>query len=235
MNRFLHLFVAFSFACVLTNAAQAEISPLTFHDFEDGTVMDWTRGNMPVPTNPTNVADGGPNGVGDNYLQITASGIPDVPGGRLVVTNSEQFGQDWTGNYLAAGITDISIDVINLNATVDLNMRLGFSNDQGAQTGFITPHVLLPAGSGWTTLTFSILEGEIFNDTGLVYSDVFQDIESIRVYDNSLPGNYTGFIHGQPVAFGLDNVRALTAIPEPSALAFLSACFGASFLRRRRR
>jgi hypothetical protein len=231
ISRFSVLAVILS--AVVGASARADISSLSFNDFEDGTVQDWTRGNNPSPTNPINVATGGPTGVGDNFLQVSASGMADVQGGRLVVTNAIGYGQTWTGDYISAGIVAINLDVINLNSSVDLYIRLGLSNDQFAQTGFITPSFFLPAGSGWMNHTFSILETDITNDTGLVYGDVFQSIETIRVYDNVLDSNYTGFIHGQPVAFGVDNIRAIAAVPEPSTLSFLM--IGGTVLAGRRR
>tara|TARA_R110002049_G_scaffold305056_3_gene501070 strand:- start:11218 stop:11922 length:705 start_codon:yes stop_codon:yes gene_type:complete len=228
------LSIAVAIVLFVQTSGRAEISSLSFNDFEDGTVQNWTRGNSPTPSNPINMATGGPDGIDDNYLHVAASGMPDVPGGRLVVTNSLGFGEEWTGDYIAAGIVGFSLDVLNLNDDVDLYMRMGLMSDQFAQTGFITPSFHLPAGSGWTNITFSIQEGDLVNDTGLAYADVFQSIETIRVYDNVLDNNYTGFIHGQDVAFGIDNVRALTAVPEPSTLGVL-AMSGLLWTARRRR
>ena len=228
------ILAAFLTCVFLGSSAQAEISLMSFNDFEDGTTQDWTRGNFPVSDNPMNIATGGPGGVDDNFLQVTASGIPDVPGGRLVVTNAVGFGETWTGDYVGAGVTAISLDLINLS-TFDLNIRLGLSDDQFGQTGFMTEDILLVAGAGWSSHTFSIAEADVINDTGLVYSDVFQNIETIRVIDNFLPF-YAGTVRGRPGAFGMDNVRALagTAIPEPSTFS-LCGLVGALFASRRRR
>jgi hypothetical protein len=51
------------------------------------------------------VASGGPDGVGDAYLELTSLGGIG-PGSRLAVNNALQ----WTGDYLAEGITDVVLD-----------------------------------------------------------------------------------------------------------------------------
>ena len=65
-------------------------------DFEDGTVQGWVEG-APSPNMPTNVSDGGPLGVGDNYLKNISSGGFGA-GSRLVMFNQSQ----WQNGYLAA-------------------------------------------------------------------------------------------------------------------------------------
>jgi hypothetical protein len=79
-------------------------------DFQAGTVAGW-RG-----ASPANVADAGPGGVGDNALRVVAQGD------RVVIVNETQ----WTGNYIAAGVTQVSMDVRNESA-FPLAMRLGFA------------------------------------------------------------------------------------------------------------
>ncbi len=49
-------------------------APFILDDFEDGTVMGWTQGNN-SPDPPTNIPDGGPDGIGDNYLETRSMGI----------------------------------------------------------------------------------------------------------------------------------------------------------------
>lgn len=105
-----------------------------------------------------NVATGGPAGDGDAYLQITSvSG--NGPGTRLVVFNSTQ----WAGDYMAAGITAISMDVDNLGAT-DLELRLSIATQtSAAPTDRAVSSVAIPllAGSGWTTVQFPIDPGDL--------------------------------------------------------------------------
>ncbi len=45
-------------------------------DFEDGTPQGWGKGSGTIGTviPPSNMANGGPNGAGDNYLQNISTG-----------------------------------------------------------------------------------------------------------------------------------------------------------------
>ncbi len=73
--------------------------------FEDGTQQGWGNTNTFLLTNPSN----GPGGSNDHYLStmtLTASG-----GDRLDVFNQSQ----WLGNYLAAGVTGVEMDLKNNN------------------------------------------------------------------------------------------------------------------------
>src|SRR5574340_117494 len=73
--------------------------------FEDGATQGWhVPGPSPVP--PVNEPNGGPAGAGDAFLRVTATG-GNGPGSKLSVMNASQ----WTGNYLASGITSIRMDV----------------------------------------------------------------------------------------------------------------------------
>ena len=100
-------------------------------NFEDGTTQNWVinllgMGSPPSP--PANIPTGGPAGVGDNYLQLTSTGILNTAGSRLVGVN---YMHQWTGNYIAAGITSLSMDVNNLGNT-DLYLRLLFADPMDA-------------------------------------------------------------------------------------------------------
>ena len=81
-------------------------------NFEDGTTQGWVVGLLgaPSPAPPQNIPNGGPLGAGDNYLQLTSVGGSGA-GNRLVVINLAQ----WAGNYTAAGVTFIGMDLRNLD------------------------------------------------------------------------------------------------------------------------
>jgi hypothetical protein len=124
--------------------------------FEDLTTMNWITAALgsPNPAPPTNVS-GGPGGAGDHYLQLTALG-GQGPGSRLSAINGDQ----WTGDYLAAGIMSISFDVNNLGPS-DVYLRLAFEDFPGPppsppNVAFSTTAILVPAGSGWTSIAFPI-------------------------------------------------------------------------------
>src|SRR5262245_31977559 len=76
---------------LLTPAVGSAVVIGQIDDFEDGTTQDWGSGSS-NPNGPANVADDGPAGAGDNFLQLTANGAGS--GGKLVAFCTEQ----WAGN-----------------------------------------------------------------------------------------------------------------------------------------
>jgi hypothetical protein len=120
--------------------------------FQDGTTDNWTNGHPTIGTPPVNVGTGGPAGTGDKFLGVTATGGGGTDS-RLVTFNRTQ----WLGNYVAAGITEIDMDLENLGS-VTLSIRLAFrgSTFNGAP-GYLTstPFTLAP-NSGWQHAIFLI-------------------------------------------------------------------------------
>ena len=86
----------------------------------------WFAGGGPlggIPAVPPAVQPGGgPGGAGDPFLRITATGASG-PGSRLVAMNGAQ----WSGDYLAAGVAALEMDLINIGAS-DLTVRLLFED-----------------------------------------------------------------------------------------------------------
>ena len=112
-------------------------------DFEDGTVMGWTEGLF-SPNPPTNQPSGGPAGLGDNYLLNLSSGGLGA-GSRLVMFNQTQ----WAGNYLAAGVTRIDLQMANFGATT-LQMRIAIENVLGTRYASTTAVACGRRGSKYT-------------------------------------------------------------------------------------
>lgn len=168
--------------------------------FQDGSTEGWATGTG-SSTPPVNVAANGPGGATDKYLLLTASGVFG-PGGRLVAFS----GPGWDGDYVAAGITGIRMQVNNLGST-DLSLRLLF-NSTSATSAFSTDAISVLAGSGWTTIRFSVNPGAL---TGP--ADVMSGVADWRLYHSVAAGPPpTGaFI---AASLGVDNV---TAVPEPAA------------------
>ena len=168
--------------------------------FSGGVTAGWTTGaNSPNP--PTGVASGGPAGAGDGFLRIDSSGASG-PGGRLVVFSSGA----WAGNYTAAGITGITMDVKNLGAT-DLSLRLYFEN--ALTSAFSLQAIALPAGSGWTPVRFDIQLPAL---SGAAAATLASAVD-FRVYHHPSAGvpQLSPFI---AASLGIDNV---SAVPEPGA------------------
>jgi hypothetical protein len=199
--------------------------------FEDGTTQGWIVG-FPHPVPPQNFASGGPAGVDDNYLLLTATGNPG-PGGKLSAFNLEQ----WAGDYLAAGITTITMDVNNFG-TEDLALRLLFADPSPAgppsNIAASTEALLVPSGSGWVSLSFPVDPASLTAGLGTV-EDALSGATELRLYHSpalTFPGPNVA------VRLGLDNIAAPAAVPEPaSCLAFgvgMLAFAACGQLRRRR-
>lgn len=205
--------------------------------FEDGTTQGWVVGLLgnvsPVP--PVNEPGGGPDGVDDAYLRLTsiAGGGGLSPGSRMTAINVSQ----WTGDYIAAGIGAIRMDLINLGAT-DISLRLLFANPQGApptDMAVTNQSIFLPAGSGWTTVYFSISPADL---TALLGSSAvaLSTATELRLFHNP----DIGFPGPQGAAMlGVDNITAAASavIPEPATSLLLATglCAWLGFKRSRSR
>lgn len=186
--------------------------------FEDGTTQNWLVGILGTlhPAPPVNVPDGGPAGGGDNYLRLTSVGGQGA-GSRLTVVNPAS---QWAGDYTAAGITRISMDLINLGET-DLSIRLLLENPKaGPPTDeAITSAFFLPAGSGWTHIDFAIDPASLIELLGDV-NTLLSDVTALRIFhspNDAFPGPSV------VAMLGVDNITAASvrAVPEASALSLL--------------
>lgn len=193
--------------------------------FQDGTLQGWTTGSGPGGgggSSPTISLNGGPAGAGDAYMQMTATGSQG-PGGRLVAINSAQ----WAGNYTLAGVSEISMDLINLGTT-DLTIRLLFE-DSGAMgptnIAVTTFAANLPAGGGWTHVTFPILPDDLTPQIG-GSAQALSTVAAMRIIHNPNPLTVPPPLIA--ASLGVDNIVA----PEPSVGLALTAML--ALLHRRR-
>ena len=179
-------------------------------DFQDGTAENWGTGTGPA----TNVATGGPNGLGDNYLQFTSSGGSGNDS-RMVVFNSSQ----WLGDYNGASITGIAMDLNNFSSQ-SLSLRIAFFESRTA--GFVTTTpVSLGANSGWQHATFTLTSAD-FTAIGSAgdFNTLLSDFTGqLRILDSSSP-----LLQGDSISatLGIDNVQA---IPEPNTFLMVGAGF----------
>jgi hypothetical protein len=211
--------------------AQA-VSPAQIDTFEDGTTQGWVTALLgsPNPFPPTNVATGGPAGVDDNFLLLTSIG-GGGPGSRLSGINMSQ----WAGDYLAAGVNAIGMDVNNIGNS-DLALRLLFADPMaGPPTNLaFTDAVLVPAGSGWTHISFRIDPAHLLPGLGDVTTALSNTTE-FRLYHSLAPGfpNPVFPIPAVTAQLGVDNIQA-QVVPEVPPGMLLSFGLGMLPLLRQR-
>ena len=176
-------------------------------NFQDGTNMNWETGQFAPQI--VNVSTGGPAGVGDRYIRLTADG--GGSGGRLVAYNVG----DWTGNYIAAGVTGLSISLLN-TSQVTLSIRFAFQSEivQGGP-GYLSQAMVLAPGSGWQNFTIAITPGSLTAVGGpAAYNTFFSNVAWTRIIHEVGTSNLNGdFVTAQ---LGIDNIRA---VPEPTTAA----------------
>jgi hypothetical protein len=98
-----------SFALIVAVGLSSQSTPaatLNYVDtFQSGTTLNWVG-----QSSPTNISTGGPGGETDRFLQISTDGF------HLATFNAVL---PWTGDYTAAGIKAIEMDLNQLGAVDD--------------------------------------------------------------------------------------------------------------------
>jgi hypothetical protein len=174
----------------------------------------WAQGKPPTATaGLTRQLLGGPDGVGDPFMRIVSTGGGGSYG-KLIAFNVFPA---WTGNYLAAGVSTISMSVNNFGAT-DLKLRVALGSvfvpeNPGTWFASLNP-ILLPAGSGWTMVQFPLDAASLSRRPGdtETYESVLSNVLALRLMHSDDPD-----ARGTPIAatLGVDNIMALGAASIP--------------------
>lgn len=221
---------------LLQSGLAAGVSTTQIDTFSDGTLQGWAMG-IPSITNShmTNIADGGPAGAGDNYLEVIADNTTSA-GGRLTFFNKVQ----WTGDYPGAGITAIAMDLKNFSSTETLNLRLAIAG--GAllprQLFATDASVSLASGSDWAHVVFSLAPGDLVpvsGGSGIPGTDIMTalgNVVELRLL-NSVAPDWAGLPVG--ATLGIDNISAVVVPLPSSVLLFGSGLLGFCTLPLRRR
>ncbi len=173
--------------------------------FSGSSADAWTSGaNNPSP--PYVTTGGGPLGAGDGFLMFSSGG-GGGPGSRLVVFNSSQ----WSGDYLSAGVTAITMDVANFGTTA-VSLRLAFFEPSGP-SALSKDAAVVAAGSGWTRVVFPLDAAALAGSPAATLANTSQ----LRLYHSTAPALLGDAIAAQ---VGIDNVAA---VPEPASGALLVA------------
>src|SRR5262249_18278751 len=119
--------------------------------FQEGTTQGW----VDPAFNTSNIANNGPAGAGDHYLQIVSGTFGG--GVRLTAFNRAQ----WLGNYISAGATGISMDLRNFGPNA-LPIRIAIREGTGNSLtpGYASTVAFnLPADGQWHSAFFSLSAG----------------------------------------------------------------------------
>ena len=153
------------------------------------------------------VPNGGPDG--SPYLRVVADGSASQ--GRIVVFNQTPA---WTGDYLAAGVTSVTMSLNNLGAT-DLNMRVALGTSSAPMSGgswlSSTTPINLPAGSGWMSVEFPLGPAAMtLVNGGGPYEFIMQNVVTLRLLHATAPNSIGNLLTG---SLGVDNITAVGASP----------------------
>jgi hypothetical protein len=191
-------------------------------DFEDGTTASWTDG---VNGNTANITTGGPAGANDNYLQISSGSFGGQS--RMTVFNRSQ----WVGNYLAAGVTAISMDLRNFGSSA-IPIRIAIREGTGGSStpGYASTTAFSLAADGqWHTAVFSLAASDLtpINSPQPLTTDL-ANVAEFRLLSSASPSTLGDVISAR---IGVDNI---TAVPEPATIALTAFGLAGAWMFRRR-
>ena len=163
---------------------------------------------------------------------------------RRPVNSSVITTDPWLGDFNAKGIQSVELDFNNWSEDEPVYLRLAISNvtnpmiSSGTWWVSTTYATFLP-GSGWGSASFNILEAEMqrvgdFNG-GFGQDTFFETLSDIKGFrfiasstgNSALADEFSGTI-------GMDNVRLISSIPEPSKFAVILGLLATIPLLRRR-
>ncbi|MGI9239466.1 MAG: PEP-CTERM sorting domain-containing protein [Verrucomicrobiales bacterium] len=217
-----------SLALILSTAVTSTAVTLyQVDDFSSGTA-GWLEGD--VSPNPPVVEDTGL--VGGGYLRNDSLGGGGA-GGRLVMWNDEQ----WTGDYIGAGIVAIQFDALS-TGDQPVDFRFAFNGEGG---WFYSPAIRIDdfaSGPDLTLFTLPITSADLLHASGGsgIYADTMSAVTRMEILTaTGIPsvGRSPDVLRGDRLE-GTLFVDNITAIPEPgTGLLLLIASFAVGARRRR--
>ena len=183
-------------------------------DFQDNTFQGWSGGFG------RRVFDQEQN----RYLQLSANGFNGT-GGKLGTRNESE---DWTGDYVAAGVRAIGARIRNPMQDTVLEMRVTLMTDFLTTRWTSTEAVTVPADDRWHHVVFSLLE-EDMTQVGFdfdneidpaVFAESLAAIERLHIRHQA--GEPSGGQRGTVLVgtLHIDDVTALAEVPEPTWMAW---------------
>lgn len=174
-------------------------------NFQDGTPANWKQS---ILENVANEPNTGPAGIGDNAMRVTSTN-------RMVTFNQAQ----WTGNYIAAGVTRLTMDVRHQNA-FSLWLRIGISNGSfgthGSGDTYVTKNAIeVPNDNAWHSVAFDIAPGNFEATWSNPYNPnpaaALANVTHLRIIHNPVPQDFTGAFGGGNAIWRFDNITAAAA------------------------
>ncbi|QDT00599.1 hypothetical protein [Adhaeretor mobilis] len=205
-----------------TQNAQAQ-TILLQDDFQDGTNGGW--GSPNGSTTATNIANAGPDGAGDNAIDVAFNNLS-------VVLNNAQWSGDWT----AQGFQQIAFDVKSpSNNPTDLTLWLGIVQGPlsfGSGDNYVSAaSQTVPSDDQWHQVVFNVDATSWTDVGGSDIADALTNVSQLRITHNPT-SSFVGV--GSVGGLQLDNITAL-GVPEPtSALLAMVGLLSVSCGRRRR-
>lgn len=175
-------------------------------NFQSLDTSGWTMGLNSIML-PTVISTGGPNGADDAWLEVISTGGTKA-NSKMITFNAQQ----WTGNYVAAGVTAITAEMANFGPS-PLYMRIAIQDNFGSEYGSTTAF-LLPADSQWRLVTFNMTpSGLSLIQGGSSATQALSNAGLLRILSAQ---NAPAFMADTVQAtLGIDDI---TAIPEPACL-----------------
>ena len=176
---------------------------------------------------------------GDFYMRMPVGINAGNKGSKLITFNPTN---SWTGDFIAKGVTGVSLNFANWSESDPVYLRVAISNSANPQQSggtwwaSSTPIYFAPE-SGWGMATFQIKEssmqrvGNLMGELGIdTFENTLSDINSIRILSSTLGYGAIGDeFYG---VVGMDNIQLIT-IPESNFIALLLTIFVVPiFLRR---
>lgn len=215
---------------LLVGAAASAAPSLGFTETFEGGPNGWTN------TTRTGLDHLSSGGVGDTAYVSTAWEASSIGEQGTTIFRGEQSrgasGLAFTGNYLSAGVTELSLSVRH-DASEPMGVFVRFAGIANFPGVFFFAPAPIQSGV-WTDVSFSIdpanplfgAEGDP-SEWGTMFNSVFSNVANVQVVFTRMPGSELA----GPVTFGLDNV---SIIPAPGAGASVLLLAGLAGARRRR-
>ena len=170
-------------------------------DFEDGTVQGWRKGAVSA-RQPTNIGTGGPAGTNDNYLQTVSLGGVGSDSKQVIFNNVQ-----WTGDYLAAGIIEITVQFRNTGSST-LHMRIALEGGATTLSWFSSSQAFqVPADGNWHAASFSIVESDLTRISGAQsFAAALSNVTEMRILASQSGPDFRGDTISSTL--GIDDIEA---------------------------